>query len=350
MSAGFNQEALKGAAERIYPRPIADFAARNLLVIGSADEAKPYLQAGHKDGQRLNVVAYVSAEGPRLNGVGNRSDALAGIEQILDRIVVDEVLVAARVPSTYIDRVGASCLQRGLAFSRLIQMPEADFGRSRVARLNSSSYVLSIDTVPQGRWRLAMKRCIDVLGAILGLCMCAAIYLWSGLSIKRQSKGSVIFRQMRVGRNGRNFVVYKFRTMFSDAEARMAELRARNQMRGFMFKIADDPRVIPVGRLLRRRHLDELPQFWNVLAGDMSLVGPRPPTPDEVAHYCTHHRRRLSMKPGITGLWQIQGNHVVSDFEDIVKLDCKYIDSWSLWLDCKILCATIVKVLHATGW
>jgi lipopolysaccharide/colanic/teichoic acid biosynthesis glycosyltransferase len=117
-----------------------------------------------------------------------------------------------------------------------------------------------------------------------------------------------------------------------------------------MFKMADDPRITPIGRVLRRRHLDELPQFWNVFRGEMSLVGTRPPTLEEVATYRSDHRRRLSMNPGITGLWQVNGNHLISDFEQIVRLDCKYIDSWSLWLDCKILFRTIPKILRGTGW
>jgi len=138
--------------------------------------------------------------------------------------------------------------------------------------------------------------------------------------------------------------------MYVDAESRLAELRAQNQMRGCMFKMADDPRITPIGRVLRRRHLDELPQFWNVFRGDMSLVGTRPPTLEEVATYRSEHRRRLSMNPGITGLWQVNGNHLIGDFEQIVRLDCKYIDTWSLWLDCKILFRTIPKILRGTGW
>jgi lipopolysaccharide/colanic/teichoic acid biosynthesis glycosyltransferase len=138
--------------------------------------------------------------------------------------------------------------------------------------------------------------------------------------------------------------------MYVDAEERLKELLARNQMKGFIFKIKDDPRVTPTGSVLRRRHLDELPQFWNVLRGEMSLVGTRPPTTNELAQYLPHHRRRLSMKPGITGFWQLQGNGTVDDFESIVKLDCEYIDNWSLWLDCKVLAKTVLKVVRGGGW
>jgi lipopolysaccharide/colanic/teichoic acid biosynthesis glycosyltransferase len=135
-----------------------------------------------------------------------------------------------------------------------------------------------------------------------------------------------------------------------DAEARRADLLAANEMTGHMFKLREDPRVTPIGRHLRARHLDELPQFWNVLRGEMSLVGTRPPTVEEVEFYQPHHRRRLSMKPGVTGLWQLAGNRNIRDFEDIVKLDCQYIDSWSVWLDLRILARTVIKVVQRSGW
>jgi lipopolysaccharide/colanic/teichoic acid biosynthesis glycosyltransferase len=138
--------------------------------------------------------------------------------------------------------------------------------------------------------------------------------------------------------------------MYVDAEARQAELQAANEMDGAVFKLRDDPRVTPPGKWLRARHLDELPQFWNVLRGEMSLVGTRPPTLEEVECYRPHHRRRLSMKPGITGLWQLAGNESVRDFEEIVKLDCQYIDSWSIWLDLQILAKTVVKILRRSAW
>jgi exopolysaccharide biosynthesis polyprenyl glycosylphosphotransferase len=349
MSVTLNQEA-GSHVRQDYSPSVLNGDACNLLVIGSAEEARPVLVAREKDGRKLSIVAYMPVDSSRLSANGSRHDFYTNIEQILDQTVVDEVLVAGRVPHSYVDRIGDACVRRGLAFSRLVNLPEATFGRSRVSRLNSGSYLLSMDSAPHGRWRLMLKRFVDVIGAILGLCLCGLVYLLSGASIKRQSAGSVIFRQVRVGRNGRSFVLFKFRTMFADAEARLTELLGQNHMRGCMFKMIDDPRIIPIGKILRRSHLDELPQFWNVLRGEMSLVGPRPPTPNEVASYSSHHRRRLSMKPGITGLWQIKGNNMVSDFEEIVRLDCAYIDNWSLWLDFKILCGTISKAFHATGW
>lgn len=159
----------------------------------------------------------------------------------------------------------------------------------------------------------------------------------------------MIFQQTRVGRNGRRFTLYKFRTMRSSAEREQAGLLAANEMSGPLFKLRNDPRVTSVGRWLLRTYLDELPQFWNVLKGDMSLVGTRPPTPEEVSRYSPSERRRLSVRPGITGLWQIQGNGSVTDFDTVVRLDCDYIDRWSLLLDLKILLQTCATVARRAG-
>jgi lipopolysaccharide/colanic/teichoic acid biosynthesis glycosyltransferase len=169
------------------------------------------------------------------------------------------------------------------------------------------------------------------------------------LAIKLESKGPVLFSQERIGLNGRIFRCWKFRSMLVDAEAQKAKLLERNEMKGAMFKIADDPRVTKVGRILRKSSLDELPQFWNVFKGEMSLVGTRPPTPDEVADYENWHRRRISIKPGMTGLWQVSGRNRISDFDEIVRLDIRYIEKWNLWLDVKILLKTFRVLLAGRG-
>ncbi len=153
-----------------------------------------------------------------------------------------------------------------------------------------------------------------------------------------------------MGRNGRFFTLYKFRTMRPNAELELPDLMGRNQMSGALFKIKDDPRIITGGNFMRRSHLDELPQFWNVLLGDMSLVGTRPPTRREVESYESRHHRRLSFRPGLTGTWQVTGNHAVRDFEEVVKLDCRYIDEWSLLLDFKLIVLTFLKMFHRAGW
>ena len=197
--------------------------------------------------------------------------------------------------------------------------------------------------------QLIFKRVFDVIGGSIGLLMFAVCYPVLAAAIKLTSPGPVFFRQVRVGKNGKRFIIYKFRSMYIDAERRRKELEARNELKGAVFKIKDDPRVTPVGRFIRRLSLDELPQFLNVIKGEMSLVGTRPPTPDEVERYTKWHHRRISIRPGITGLWQVSGRNKISDFDEIVRLDLKYIDSWSLWLDLHILLKTLVVLMRRSG-
>jgi lipopolysaccharide/colanic/teichoic acid biosynthesis glycosyltransferase len=166
--------------------------------------------------------------------------------------------------------------------------------------------------------------------------------------VKLDSEGPVFFRQKRVGLHGRPVMVIKFRSMCHDAEEQLEDLRGRNEINGHAFKLENDPRTTRVGRFLRRSSLDELPQLWNVFLGQMSLVGPRPPLPSEVARYDVWHRRRLSMKPGMTGLWQVGARHS-QEFDNWVKQDLEYIDTWSLWLDFKIIARTVPAVLSGTG-
>ena len=231
-----------------------------------------------------------------------------------------------------------------------MRTPLAPAGRYRTQALGEGEYLLSHESVPPRGIPLAIKRLMDLVGATIGLFFCGLAYAVLARRIKRETKASVIFSQTRVGRNGRLFTVYKFRTMQVWAEKRQTELLKQNEMTGHMFKIRDDPRVTPLGRLLRKLYIDELPQFWNVFKGEMSLVGTRPPTPSEVACYEPHHQRRLSMKPGVTGLWQLYGNDEVTDFEEIVELDCRYIDTWSLLQDCRIIFRTILRVARGGGY
>ncbi|HEV3109611.1 MAG TPA: sugar transferase [Candidatus Binataceae bacterium] len=230
-------------------------------------------------------------------------------------------------------------------------MPQPVAGEYQVEDLGRGEYFVSIESVPREMLTLTAKRAIDVVVATAGILVCGLVFPWYAWRLRRESPGSVLFRQKRIGQNGRVFTLYKFRTMYPDAEEeRLRELTDQNEMRGMLFKIKDDPRVTPTGRFMRRTHVDELPQFWNVLKGDMSLVGTRPPTENEVRLYQSHHYRRLSFKPGITGVWQINGNGKVCDFEEVVKLDCEYIDTWSLWQDCKILSRTLLTMARAEGW
>ena len=196
---------------------------------------------------------------------------------------------------------------------------------------------------------LIIKRILDIAGGIAGSIISLPIILITAIPLLIESPGPLIFKQQRIGRNGRVFNIYKLRSMYVDAEERKAALMAQNKMDGLMFKMDDDPRITKVGKVIRKLSIDELPQFWNVVKGDMSLVGTRPPTIDEFEQYESHHKRRLSLKPGITGLWQVSGRSDIQDFEEVVRLDCEYIDNQSLFLDIKILFKTIGVVLTHKG-
>ena len=197
--------------------------------------------------------------------------------------------------------------------------------------------------------RQLIKRLMDIAGGLAGSVLTLVLMPFLAVAIKLDSPGPVLFSQTRIGRNGRRFKIYKFRSMYADAEARKKELERENQVKGLMFKMENDPRVTKVGRFLRKTSLDEFPQFFNVLLGDMSLVGTRPPTEDEFEKYNLYYRRRISMTPGLTGLWQVSGRSDIDDFDEVVKLDLKYIDNWSLTLDLKILARTVAVVLFGKG-
>lgn len=197
--------------------------------------------------------------------------------------------------------------------------------------------------------RMTIKRLIDIAGGLVGCVLTAVVTPLVALAIRIDSPGPIFFAQTRIGKNGRRFRIYKFRSMYIDAEERKKELEAQNEMQGLMFKMEHDPRITKVGHFIRKTSIDELPQFLNIVKGDMSLVGTRPPTEDEFEKYNSHYRRRISMTPGLTGLWQISGRSEIVDFDEVVKLDLEYIDNWTLGLDIKILFQTVWVVLTGKG-
>lgn len=209
--------------------------------------------------------------------------------------------------------------------------------------------MIALKTTKRSFGSMVVKRSIDIVGGLVGLIISLPIIAITAIPLKLESPGPVLFKQKRVGLNGRVFSIYKLRSMYMDAEERKKELMAKNEMNGLMFKITDDPRITKVGKFIRKTSIDELPQFFNVLKGDMSLVGTRPPTLDEYNRYESHHKRRLSMKPGITGMWQVSGRSNIENFEDVIKLDVTYIDHWSIWLDFKILAKTVLVVFGHVG-
>ena len=209
--------------------------------------------------------------------------------------------------------------------------------------------LIHFQTPPGDRWELSMKRLFDVAVSALLLLLFSPVFIVLSLAIKLTSPGPVFFVQRRIGLNGRPFKLYKFRSMFAGAEDGLKELQACNEMRGPVFKMRDDPRITPIGKVLRRYSLDELPQLWNVFRGEMSLVGPRPPIPNEVSLYERKCRRRLSMRPGMTCIWQVSGRNEISDFDSWVRLDLEYIDNWSFGRDLYLLWRTIPAVLFGHG-
>lgn len=223
-----------------------------------------------------------------------------------------------------------------------------DLPNATLQNINGISVITAAMHQPTTRQRV-VKRAMDICGGLVGLCCTGLICLVFGPIIKIQSPGPILFKQQRVGQNGRRFNIYKFRSMYPDAEARKAELMKENKMSGHMFKMDNDPRIIPIGHFMRKTSLDEFPQFFNVLMGDMSLVGTRPPTVDEYEKYELHHRSRLAIKPGLTGLWQVSGRSDITDFEEVVELDKKYIRGFCISQDIKIILKTVWIVLVGRG-
>lgn len=214
-------------------------------------------------------------------------------------------------------------------------------------RLEAVSAWIAPPTRPS--WALGIKRLFDITVSAALLLILMPLLISIAIGVRLTSGGPAIFAHARCGRHGRRFRFYKFRSMVFDAEARKLDLLHLNEMQGAAFKITRDPRITPFGRFLRKYSLDELPQLWNVLIGDMSLVGPRPPTPGEVVSYTRRQAQRLSVTPGITGLWQVSGRNKITSFERWVELDLAYIERWSLWLDLRILARTLPVVLRAEG-
>lgn len=275
--------------------------------------------------------------------------SISGLEEVLKREVVDEVIFS--VPGKQLDKLEDTFLMiEDYGISARISaniFPRVN-ARVRLEELDTIP-LLTFSTVPTSMLSLALKRLFDIVAAIVLMILSAPVMLVTALLVKLTSPGPVLFRQQRCGLNGRTFICLKFRSMHVDAENRRSELEGLNEMSGPAFKIRNDPRVTPVGRVIRKMSIDELPQLWNVVKGDMSIVGPRPPVPGEVAEYARWQRRRLSMRPGLTCLWQINGRNKTSDFNEWVRLDLLYIDSWSLMLDFKIFFKTVPAVLFQKG-
>ncbi len=324
---------------------------RNVLVVGTGPRAANVqrLITTHPE-WGLRVVGYVDEQSDPVDPSipASRVCKLVEMPTLLREEVIDEVIIACpRSMLTALLPVVAACGSAGVPFTLLADIFGDYLPPPRVTRFDALA-ALRFAPVHHSPARLVVKRVIDVAGAALGLLVAAPVIAGAGLLVRLTSPGPMFFQQVRCGLYGRRFSMLKLRTMCVDAEEQLEALRHLNEMDGPVFKLHDDPRVTRVGRFLRRYSLDELPQLWNVLRGDMSLVGPRPPVPHEVAQYETFERRRLSMRPGITCWWQVGGRNRVG-FDEWVRMDLEYIDSWSLTNDLRILVKTLPAVMRGTG-
>lgn len=326
--------------------------ARHILLVGTGRRAQAFISdiAKHTEwgykllglidrdpGMKGEIVA-----GYKVLGILEDLPALLGSE------VVDEVVFIT--PRTWLEEI-----RKCILYCEAVGVPatlSTDFFDLEIAlgvpkKMEGKTYLTVETRTPKGG-ELILKRAFDILVSASVLIFMSPVLLMVAWAVKATSPGPVFFRQIRCGRNGRRFVLYKFRSMVIDAEARLEALQTKNEMSGPVFKITDDPRITSVGKFLRKTSLDEFSQFWNVLKGDMSLVGPRPPLPSEVIQYEPWQRRRLSMQPGITCIWQVTQRHGV-DFEKWMEMDLNYIDNWALLLDLKILVLTGRAVFTGSG-
>lgn len=277
---------------------------------------------------------------------------IANADNLLETIryeVLDEVFISiASDIDIHLDELIEELITMGIKVKLNIDLLGLKIKEKKIEQY--SQYNVLIFTKKEfDVFKIFIKRIMDICGAVVGLIFTSIITIFLAPAIYIESPGPIFFCQTRIGKGGRRFKIYKFRSMRLDAEERKKELLEQNEMSGCMFKITDDPRVTKVGKFIRKTSLDEFPQFYNVLRGDMSLVGTRPPTEDEFLTYISRQRRRLSLRPGLTGLWQVSGRSDISDFEEVVKLDLEYIDTWSLSLDIKLIIKTIWIVLFGKG-
>ena len=327
---------------------------RQILIVGRNDRAAKLIKRIEESPELgLRILGFIDAPNGKNDVSFSANYRLLGelddLERILRADVVDEVFVFLPIKSFYskIEEILRICENVGVEVKIPTELFSLKIAKSTVSRYGAVS-VIDLYTSPKMNWQLFVKRLIDVAASIILLLLLSPLFVMVSILIKGTSKGPIFFKQQRVGYNGRIFNCLKFRSMVENAEMLQKDLLKMNEMEGPVFKIKNDPRVTKVGRVLRKTSIDELPQLINVLKGDMSLVGPRPPIPSEVNEYILKDRRRLSMRPGITCLWQVNGRNAIP-FERWMELDKDYIDNWSLMLDFKILLKTLPSVLRGSG-
>lgn len=327
---------------------------RNILIVGAREKALQFhdLLTEHAD-WGLKTLGFIRINGDPTAAELKGHPILGRVEDLVEVCKsqpVDEVVFCptksfvAEAEKYFLDLE-----ELGITVRVVLDFYDLRRSKKELTLFHDQLPILTFHTKSLDSQGLFLKRMLDIVGALVGLAITVLIFPFVALAIKLDAPGPILFGQERVGFGGRTFKCWKFRSMYVDAEQRKGELLGRNEMKGAIFKIKEDPRITRVGRFLRKTSLDELPQFWNVFKGEMSLVGTRPPTPAEVAQYQNWHRRRISIKPGITGLWQVSGRNQIVDFDEIVRLDLHYIDNWSLWFDLKILLRTLFVVFRDKG-
>jgi exopolysaccharide biosynthesis polyprenyl glycosylphosphotransferase len=327
---------------------------RYMLIAGTGKKSEKFARYVHDHAEwGLRIKGFLMGEGDTPKESIHGYPVLGLLENLVDVCkadTIDEVVFCLENESVAkIEHYLEELEELGITVRMALDFYELQQSKREVSLLHGEIPIMTFHRKGFDANMLLLKRCLDVAGALVGLTITAGLSPFIALAIRIESPGPILFGQKRVGQNGRLFTCWKFRSMFADAEERKRELMTRNEVRGAMFKMKDDPRVTKVGKFLRKASLDELPQFWNVLYGEMSLVGTRPPTPDEVARYENWQRRRISIKPGVTGLWQVSGRNQIKDFDEIVRLDLQYIDNWSLLFDIRIILRTVKVVFLREG-
>ena len=327
--------------------------ARKVLLLSDRENAgKLIKEVRNIGGFGVDLVGIVLMDNSCENKVDG-TQIVAKAEEVVDfcqGASLDEVYIAVEnAQNGKVLSIMNTLSEMGIIIHYQMPVPELTGAKQKVLSQTGASYNVTYASkmVPMGQ--LVLKRLIDICGALVGCVVLVIVTVIFGPLIKLESPGPIFFAQKRVGKNGRIFKMYKFRSMYADAEERKKELMAQNEMSGFMFKMENDPRITKIGGFMRKTSLDEFPQFLNILKGDMSLVGTRPPTLDEFSQYSPYHKKRLSFRPGLTGMWQVSGRSDITDFEEIVRLDVEYIEDWSVGLDIKILLKTVFTVFKGSG-
>ena len=338
------------------------YTKQQMLVVTSRNEVESIIQ--HVEENLFNEfeivgIAFVDGhikENEEINEIPVVCDAEALPEYIQIRWI-DAVLVGVKKKSMVPEGLIQTCVDMGVTVHNRLEDMEGWTRNQYINRIGGYVVLTSSVRVTSSR-QIFMKRALDIFGGIVGMILTGIITIFLGPAIYLASPGPIFFSQVRVGKNGKQFKIYKFRSMYMDAEERKKELMKQNEMQGLMFKMENDPRIIGSGKdgskkglgwFIRKTSLDEFPQFWNVLKGDMSLVGTRPPTVDEWNQYEPYHRARLAVKPGLTGMWQVSGRSDITDFEEVVKLDMEYIKNWNVGMDIKMILKTVLVVLKGSG-